>query len=237
MRELAVAPAQTNDELALFRKFFDASPVGFGMSDLDGRIAYGNQALCRLFGAERPEDAIGTSIFSHYDSDYAKMRRSEVIPTLLREGVWLSDLTIKRHDGKRIQALQSTFLIRDDAGNPVRIAVVMRDITQRKLAEEGLQQSHNELRAIYDSMFDGLLIADSETTRLLKANASICRMLGYTEAEMLSLSVKDLHPPDLVPQILERIRAGPRALCGACRFAHAAQRRQHQVCRTSSAAP
>ncbi len=71
-----------------------------------------------------------------------------------------------RH-GKPVESLQSTFLIRDDNGNPYRIAVVISDITERKQAEEALRQSHDELRALYEGMSDGLLIADLDTKRLL----------------------------------------------------------------------
>jgi PAS domain S-box-containing protein len=56
-------------------------------------------------------------------------------------------------------------------------------------------------------MFDGLLIVDAETKRYVKTNASICRMLGYSEAELLSMSTQDIHPADEVPVALETIRA------------------------------
>ena len=62
---------------------------------------------------------------------------------------------------------------------------------------EALQQSHDELRAIYDGMTDGLLIADVETKRLVRANARICQMLGYSKEELLSKSVMDMHRPTI----------------------------------------
>ena len=40
-------------ELAIFRRFAEASGQGFGMADLDGRISYVNPTLCRLlWGSE-----------------------------------------------------------------------------------------------------------------------------------------------------------------------------------------
>ena len=38
-------------------------------------------------------------------------------------------------------------------------------------------------------------------------NASLCRMLGYSEAELLSMSVRDIHPAEEIPGILELIQA------------------------------
>ena len=56
-------------------------------------------------------------------------------------------------------------------------------------------------------MFDGSLIVDLETKRLVRVNASLCRMLGYAEAELLAMSVMDIHPAEEIPGILERIQA------------------------------
>jgi PAS domain S-box-containing protein len=55
-------------------------------------------------------------------------------------------------------------------------------------------------------MVDGLLIADVASRRFLRANAAICRMLGYSEEELLGLGVDDIHPPTELPRILERFR-------------------------------
>ena len=68
------------------------------------------------------------------------------------------------------------------------------EIEERRRAEQELSQSHEELQAIYDGMTDGLLVADVQTKRFVRANDTICRMLGYTEAELLDLGVTDIHP-------------------------------------------
>jgi PAS domain S-box-containing protein len=96
--------------------------------------------------------------------------------------------------------------LRDGEARPCRHAVVVaNDFT--KQADEALRQSHAELRAIYDGMFDGLLIVDMSTTRFVKANPSICRMLGYSEAEVLSMSIPHVHPAKEISAILERLQA------------------------------
>jgi len=72
-----------------------------------------------------------------------------------------------------------------------------------------------ELRAIYDGMVDGLLIAEIESRRFLRANAAICRMLGYSEEELLRLSVDAIHPAAELPGIIERFRAMGRDEVGS----------------------
>ena len=73
-------------------------------------------------------------------------------------------------------------------------------------ANESLRQSNDELRAIYDGMPDGLLITDIETLQFVRANVSLCQMLGYSDTELRSLSVSDIHPAEALPYILEKMR-------------------------------
>jgi PAS domain S-box-containing protein len=71
-----------------------------------------------------------------------------------------------------------------------------RENTERTMAERQLQ-------AIYDGMVDGLLIADIATKRFVRANWSICRMLGYTPKQMLGMSVAAIHPPQDLPLVMK----------------------------------
>jgi PAS domain S-box-containing protein len=73
-------------------------------------------------------------------------------------------------------------------------------------ANERLQQSLDELRLLYDEMVDGLLVADLESKRFVRANAAMCRMLGYSKEELLSMTVENIHPPEVVPSVLEKFR-------------------------------
>ena len=88
-----------------------------------------------------------------------------------------------------------------EAATPRMVGTIV-DITERKRAEAALQQSHDELKSLYDGMVDGLVVADLETKRFVRANPSMCEMLGYSETELLAMSVMDIHPKDDLPAIL-----------------------------------
>ena len=70
-----------------------------------------------------------------------------------------------------------------------------------------LREDRQELQAIYDGVLEGILIADRRTKKFLKANSAICRMLGYSEVELLDMSVPDIHPAEAVPHVLEQFDA------------------------------
>ncbi|MCX5674861.1 MAG: PAS domain S-box protein [Planctomycetota bacterium] len=90
------------------------------------------------------------------------------------------------------------FFMQDMTGTPAA-----RVVADRKRAEEALRESERELNAIYQGMQDGILIADVGTRRFVRANPAALRMFGYSEEEMLHLSVPDIHPTDAWPQVLK----------------------------------
>jgi PAS domain S-box-containing protein len=80
------------------------------------------------------------------------------------------------------------------------------EIEERTSAQEALSYSHDELQAIYDNIVDGLLIGECITGKLLRTNPAICRMLGYSDDELLSMSASDIHPPGAVPEVVKMFR-------------------------------
>ena len=84
---------------------------------------------------------------------------------------------------------------------------VQKRTAELTTANEHLRQSNDELRTIYGGMIEGLLVTDIETKRFVRANPSMCHMLGYSEEELLAASIKDIHPPEEVPDDLQRFQA------------------------------
>lgn len=191
-----------SEELAIFRRFAEASGLGFSMADLDGRITYANPALLRMLVADAPSDIVGKHLSGCYTEEAKRKGQQEVQPLLDEHGYWEGEQWMLTRRGTAIPTWHNVFKICDENGNPLRLAVVITDITERKKAEEALGQSLDELRAIYDAMGEGLLVADLQTLRVLRANASICSMLGYLQEELRSLSMADLHPKETLEALI-----------------------------------
>lgn len=98
-------------------------------------------------------------------------------------------------------------LLRELAELRRRVAELESAETERSHTEETLRERHEELQAIYDAMVDGLLVAEVESKQFLRCNAAMSRMTGYSEEELLSMSVMELHPPADLPHVLERFQA------------------------------
>jgi PAS domain S-box-containing protein len=77
-------------------------------------------------------------------------------------------------------------------------AVVMHlNITERKLAQEVMRQSEERFRGMFSAAATGIAVSTPHG-RYLRANDAYCRMVGYTEEELLKLDFATLtHPEDL----------------------------------------
>lgn len=81
--------------------------------------------------------------------------------------------------------------------------VVFHDMTDRKRAEEALRQSEQRYHLLFDSNPHPVWVYDTETFAILDVNHSAVRNYGYSREEFLSLTIKDIRPPEDVPALVE----------------------------------
>jgi len=195
-----------------FKTLFEKSAEAQILLDDDSNVVDGNAAFLRLFGLADLGEVRG-----HPPNDYApefqpdgtssQQRGSEMLKTVLAQGSARSEWAHFKHDADRTPLLTEVIitLIRV-AGRPMFHAAI-RDITDRKRAEEALAESEKKYRAIFERAAEGILIADFETRRFRYANPAICRMLGYTLDELRALRVHDIHPSADLPRVLAEFDA------------------------------
>jgi diguanylate cyclase (GGDEF)-like protein/PAS domain S-box-containing protein len=94
------------------------------------------------------------------------------------------------------------------------VCTVVRDVTERKVAEEALKESEERSRSSFRDAAIGMALVGTDG-RWLQVNRFLCQMLGYAEEELLSRTFKDIsHPDDLdvsvsrVGELLEGKREG-----------------------------
>ena len=70
-----------------------------------------------------------------------------------------------------------------------------------------IEKSEARYKMLFTSAAEGILVAESQTKQLIYANPALCRMLGYTEEELLQLSVEDIHPKESLGHVLAQFDA------------------------------
>jgi PAS domain S-box-containing protein len=120
------------------------------------------------------------------------------------------ELEIIAKDGHRVAVeVNSSLVLRD--GVPVGVRGIARDITQRKLVEEELRESEERYRLLFESNPQPMWVYDYKTLRFLAVNQAAVRHYGYSKEEFLGMTIKDIHPTDDLPALMNLLSKGPSA--------------------------
>ncbi|WLA74209.1 PAS domain S-box protein [Bradyrhizobium diazoefficiens] len=115
------------------------------MLDPEGNVASWNAGAQHIKGYA-PEEIIGSHFSRFYTSeDLAEGVPTRGLATAARDGRWEAEGLRKRKDGSTFWAHVVIDAIRDEDGKIIGFAKVTRDITERKEAEQSLQQAQAAL--------------------------------------------------------------------------------------------
>jgi PAS domain S-box-containing protein len=166
--------------------------------DSDGRILEFNPAAEQCFGWSRDE-ARGRTVAELLVPEELRERHSRGIAQLARGssaplGGRRIEMPALRRDGRRI-TVEIAIARLPDVVPPV-FAAFLRDVTDRKRAQDALAESEARFRAIFERSNAGMAITDASGL-YMAVNAAFARFFGYPAEELVGkLRVRDLRAPD-----------------------------------------
>ena len=167
-----------------------------------GVILTWNPGAEALFGFTA-EQAIGQPVSIYVPPDRIAAVAAQIAEVSKGKPLRNYEDIFQRADGRRIHVTVMGSPVRDAEGKVVAATAVIRDITERLEAEHNLRESEERFRGVFESAPVGMYLLDPEG-RILQVNAAFCRMLGYTEPQLLALNWKDLCHPDEMSAGLKR---------------------------------
>jgi PAS domain S-box-containing protein len=121
------------------------------------------------------------------------------------------------HTGRAVIALGAGGPLPSEETPVAEVNALMAELraaaAKRQAAEDSLRESEAIFRAMFDVSSVGKIETECETGRFLRVNAAMCRFVGYSEAELLSLTTFDItHPDERAPnrEQFRRLLAGER---------------------------
>jgi len=191
----------------------------------DKKVLYWNRAMEEMTGIKK-QDIIGQTDYAYAVPFYGERR------PLLIDIVKAEDPEIeKRYDyvqrkgmalrgeafvegarqGKGAYLWATAAPLLSEKGNIVGYIQSIRDISDRKKAEEALRQSEEKYRQLFETVSDAILVLDGETRRFIEVNEKACRLYGYSREEFLELVHADITvEPDSSNASMEETLSGKR---------------------------
>ena len=171
-----------------YRALFEATPVGIGIADLEGKILDCNANMLEITGFTLEELKSMDGSATYVDPDECKM----LLKTLQETGrVRDYEVRLKSKDGTIYYSLLNADLL-ELKGNKV-ILTTSRDITESKRAE---REKDRFLRA-FASSTDGITIAD-EKDRFIYVNKAYAGIYGYHQDDLIGNTWHKITPTEII---------------------------------------
>ena len=202
---------KVDETRALLASVIESSEDAIASAMLDGTILSWNRSAEVLLGYSAG-DIIGknASILAppgcHHDPD-------KILADLGTGASHHYETTWIRKDGRLLDVAVTVSPIINSAGELVGTSVITRDVGERVRAEQRLRESDERFRSAFEAAPFGMCMSEL-SGRFIKVNSTFCRMLGYSELELLARTWTELthsDDGDVSKGAFERLLAEPSA--------------------------
>ncbi|MES2074804.1 MAG: EAL domain-containing protein [Pseudomonadota bacterium] len=201
-RDPRIQDLQAASDAAAFAACFDASPNIACLIDAEQRLlALNPRGRARLAAA-----APGAPASALYMPWAARVLREEALPAARRKGLWRGELDLRGADGLPY---------------PIAHVVEFRPATQQRracyqclsfeLSEDDQHTSLLRFKRLFEGHPQPMWVYALDSLRFLVVNDAAIRHYGYSEAEFLAMTIKQIRPPEELDRLAASLAAAPAA--------------------------
>jgi len=183
------------EQLELAASIIDSTDDAIISKTVDGIVTSWNKGAEKALGYSAA-DIIGRHLSITIPSTL--LDEEDEILKNVHAGHYIDHYETKRikKDGEVIDVSLTISPITDSLGNIVGSSKILRDITERKRAEESIKQSEANYRHLFDLSPAPMWVVDEETYRFIQVNKACINNYGYTEEEFAAMTVENIIPKD-----------------------------------------
>lgn len=193
--EQKLSEEKTRSSEEKYRDILESIHEGYFEVDLTGNLTFLNHSLSRILGYN-DHDWRGVN-YNAFVAEHDKRKVYKTFNTVYRTDGLVNgfDWELKKTDGASSFVETSVKLLKNKKGVPIGFRGIIKDVTDRKNAEQALKESEERYRTLAERSFAGVYVVQNGTFKFL--NSNMTNYLGYTPDELLereSLSI--VHPDD-----------------------------------------
>ena len=183
-RKLANIALKESEER--YRKLFESANVGIGISTINGNIVAANDALTKMFKYSQ-NDLLNTNIKKLYEN----LDDRETLLNAVKTKGGIRNFQIQMKSKKSVSLWVHISAQRFSDSNDDRILFVISDITKEKEAEIEIRKQESKFKKYIESSPLAIFIVN-EKGEYIYANSAVTKLIGYTNQEILKLSIPDI---------------------------------------------
>ena len=179
----------------LMSRVIEVAPIGMASLGLDGKWLSVNQALCKMLGYNEAE--FKSTNFQNLTHPDDIERNLDVTKKMIsgETDIYQTEKRYRHKDGHYVWGWLNTSFLKNEKGKPLQYISQIVDISERKKAETKLRHSEIMFRGIIEHAPIGKSLLNPNFKWVI-VNPSLCKMLGYTKAELLQKNIEDLILPE-----------------------------------------
>jgi len=181
------AERELQKSMELFQKTFISQQDAIFLLDTNQPplIIDCNPAAMKIFGYSRLEMLGRSSAFLHVNQTMLKKFQAQLYPVIEKSGfLFLPEFKMKRKNGTVFPSEHSVIPLKNEQGKRIGWVSVIRDITERKRAEEVLKESEEKFRNLAEQSPNMIFI--HRKGQVVYANKKCEEMMGYKREEFYS---------------------------------------------------
>ena len=177
------------------RTYLESAPDGVYINDLQGTFLYGNKKAEEIIGY-RKEELIGKSFLklNILPAKYLAKAGKLLALNAIGRPTGPDEFELIKKDGTRVWVEISTTPIKQAEGKTEVIAFV-RDITERKQAEQALERQKAHFQQLFDNSPDAIALLDTDD-RVVNINKGFEVLFGYRIEEVKGRFINDVVVPE-----------------------------------------
>ena len=203
-RRSAAQRQQAEDKLRLQSEIMKNMSEGLhlvGFNDL--RIIYANPKLENMFGYDSGEmNGKHVSIVNAATEKPSEATAKEIVKILNETGEWHGEIANIKKDGTTFWCYANASVFDHPKYGKVIISV-HTDISNRKRAEQAVQESEKKYHAIFEQAADAIVVIDTQSGMLVEFNTKAHENLGYSREEFQKLKISDFEVIESAEEIIE----------------------------------